>query len=59
MTKTTTTHNPSYITNIYSWLYLKPFVYNFFDNSILLNILTLGYHNILSEELKKLITKKK
>lgn len=47
---------PSYIKNIYSWLYLKPFIYNIFDNSIILNILTLGYHHILTEELKKEIT---
>lgn len=47
---------PLYIKNIYSWLYLKPFIYNFFDNSILLNFLTLGYHHILTEELKKEIT---
>lgn len=47
---------PLYIKNIYSWLYLKPFIYNFFDNSILLNFLTLGYHYVLTEELKKEIT---
>ena len=56
MSKITRSYIPPYITNIYSWLYLKPYIYNFFDNSILLNILTLGYHNILSDELKKEIT---
>ena len=44
---------PPYITDIYSWLYLNPKLYNFLDNSFLLNIITLGYHYILTEELKK------
>lgn len=52
----TTTSIPPYIKSIYSWIYLKPFIYNFFDNSILLNLLTLGYHYILTEELKKEIS---
>lgn len=56
MSKTTIQNTPSYIKNIYSWLYLKPYIYNFFDNSILLNILTLGYHSLLSEEIKKEIS---
>lgn len=47
---------PLYIQKIYSWLYLKPSIYNFFDNSIILNILTLGYHHILTEELRKEIS---
>ncbi|MBQ8750283.1 MAG: rhodoquinone biosynthesis methyltransferase RquA [Alphaproteobacteria bacterium] len=53
MNKTSNSTIPVYIKNIYSWLYLKPFVYSLFDNPFVLNILTLGYHHILSEELKK------
>ena len=53
MTKVNKVKIPSYLKTVYSWLYLSPRVYNFFDNSILLNILTLGYHHILSEEVKK------
>ena len=56
MNKTNKKNIPLYIKNIYSWLYLKPFVYSVFDNPIILNILTLGYHRTLSEELKKEIT---
>lgn len=44
---------PSYLTEIYPWLYLNTKVYNFLDNTFLLNILTLGWHYILTEELKK------
>lgn len=47
---------PLYLTEIYSWLYLKPKTYNLLDNDILLNILTLGYHHLLIEELKKEIS---
>lgn len=47
---------PLYLTEIYSWLYLNPKTYNLFDNDILLNILTLGYHHLLIEELKKEIS---
>ena len=47
---------PPYIKNIYSWLYLSPTFYSILDNSILLNLLTLGYHHILTEEVKKEIT---
>ena len=44
---------PAYLTQIYGWLYQNPKLYNFLDNSFILNILTLGSHNILTEELKK------
>lgn len=47
---------PLYIKNIYSWLYQNKYIYSFFDNSIILNILTFGYHHILTEELKKELT---
>ncbi len=47
---------PAYLTNIYAWLYLNPRLYNFLDNAFLLNFLTLGYHHILSEEVKKEIS---
>ena len=47
---------PPYIKDIYSWLYLRPNFYNVLDNSILLNMLTLGSHYFLTEELKKEIT---
>lgn len=56
MAKSTKTSLPPYITDIYSWLYLNPRLYNLLDNCILLNILTLGYHYILTEELKKEIS---
>ena len=56
MTKLKQTKSPLYIKEIYSWLYLNTPIYNFFDNPILLNILTLGYHSKLIEELKKEIT---
>lgn len=53
MAKTSKTKLPPYLTDIYSWLYLNPKLYNFLDNGILLNILTLGYHHLLTEEIKK------
>ena len=56
MAKSTKISLPPYITDIYSWLYLNPKLYNLLDNSILLNILTLGYHHILTEEIKKEIS---
>lgn len=56
MTKTAKKGLPAYITNVYQWLYLNPGLYNFLDNSLLLNLLTLGYHYILTEEIKKEIS---
>lgn len=56
MAKSNKTPLPPYLTDIYSWLYLNPKLYNLLDNCILLNILTLGYHHILTEELKKEIS---
>ena len=53
MTKVEKKLLPPYITNIYSWLYLNPKLYNFLDNAFVLNFLTLGYHHILTEEVKK------
>lgn len=47
---------PPYLTDIYGWLYFNPKLYNFLDNAFLLNFLTLGYHRILSEEVKKEIS---
>jgi ubiquinone/menaquinone biosynthesis C-methylase UbiE len=56
MTKTSKVQIPPYLKTVYSWLYLNPMVCNFFDNSILLNVLTLGYHHVLGEEVKKEIS---
>ncbi len=56
MIKSNKTSLPFYITDIYSWLYLNPKLYNLLDNRFLLNLLTLGYHHILTEELKKEIS---
>ena len=53
MAKTSKTKLPPYLTDIYSWLYLNPKLYKFLDNSTLLNILTLGYHHLLTEEINK------
>ena len=53
MAKKTKKPIPSYIKNIYSWLYLNPFLYNILDNSIVQNILTLGNHSKLIKELNK------
>jgi hypothetical protein len=44
---------PAYLTKIYKNLYLNSYLYNFLDNGIIQNILTLGYHNTLTDELKK------
>ena len=54
--KNTTKQIPLYLKNIYARLYLNKYIYNFFDNAVVLNILTLGHHHILTEELKKEIT---
>ena len=53
MPKTEKKSLPAYITDIYKWLYMNPKLYNFLDNAFILNILTLGYHHILTEEVKK------
>ena len=53
MAKKTTNIIPNYIKTIYSWLYLNPFLYNLLDNSLVQNILTLGNHSKLINELKK------
>ena len=47
---------PAYLTKIYKNLYLNSYLYNFLDNGIIQNILTLGYHNTLTDELKKEIS---
>lgn len=52
MAKSSTPTLPAYIKDLYSWLYLNPKLSNFLDNSLLLNLLTFGYHNILGEEVK-------
>ena len=44
---------PKYLTTIYPNIYFNSYLYNFLDNKVIQNILTLGYHNILTEELKK------
>ncbi len=44
---------PKYLTKIYPSLYFNYYLYSFLDNGLIQNILTLGYHNILTEELKK------
>ena len=56
MAKKATQVIPNYIKNIYSWLYLNPILYNILDNSIIQNILTLGNHSKLINELKKELT---
>lgn len=56
MTKTTQPTAPSYLKNIYGWLYKKNKYYDLLDNPFLLNILTLGSHYILTQELKKEIS---
>ena len=53
MPKTEKKSLPAYITDIYKWFYMNPKLYNFLDNAFILNILTLGYHHILTEEVKK------
>ena len=53
MVKTQNNKFPPYLTDIYSWLYLNPKLYKFLDNGTLQNILTLGYHHLLTEEIKK------
>lgn len=47
---------PAYLTTIYRWLYFNPKVYNFLNNPIVLNILTLGSHSRMVEELIKEIS---
>jgi ubiquinone/menaquinone biosynthesis C-methylase UbiE len=47
---------PAYLTKIYPNLYFNSYLYNFLDNVIIQNILTLGYHNKLTDELKKEIS---
>ena len=53
MAKTAKNILPAYLTDIYGWLYLNPKLYNLLDNAFLLNFLTLGYHSLLTEEVKK------
>ena len=49
---------PAYINDIYAWLYLNSKVYNFLNNEKVQNILTIGYHNLLINELNKEIFSK-
>lgn len=56
MAKQSTKQIPPYLTTIYHWLYFKPRMYNLLNNPLLLNILTLGSHNLLVEELIKEIS---
>jgi len=56
MTKTSRVSLPPYLKEIYGWLYQNPRLLGVLNNSFLLNVLTLGYHYILTEELKKEIT---
>lgn len=58
MTKTTKQPIPVYISDIYSWLYFSPQIYNFLNNEKIQNILTLGCHNLLINELNKEIASK-
>lgn len=53
MAKTAKNILPAYLTDIYGWLYLNPKLYNLLDNAFLLNFLTLGYHSLLTEEVKR------
>ncbi len=53
MPKQSTTKIPAYLSGIYGWLYLNPKLYALLDNSVLLNLLTMGSHYLLTEELKK------
>lgn len=52
MAKSTQT-TPPYLKNIYGWLYKKSKYYDILDKPCLLNIITLGAHYLLTEELKK------
>lgn len=47
---------PPYIRDIYSWLYLNPRLYNFLNKEKVQNILTLGQHSRLIDELNKEIS---
>lgn len=47
---------PAYLTEIYGWLYRNPKLYKLLNNSVFLNIFTLGAHYVLTEELKKEIS---
>lgn len=58
MQKTTKTSTPAYIRDIYPWLYLNTSLYDILNHKWIQNILTLGYHNILINELTKEISSK-
>lgn len=58
MPKINKTSIPAYIRDIYAWLYLNRNVYNFLNNKKIQNILTLGAHNLLVNELNKEIAAK-
>lgn len=58
MQRTTKKSIPPYIRDIYSWLYLNPRLYKFLNNEKTQNILTLGQHNHLINELNKEISSK-
>lgn len=53
MAKNSQPKTPSYVKNIYGWLYKKEKYYNLLDNVYVLNILTLGAHYVLTKELTK------
>lgn len=58
MKKATQKSIPPYIRDIYSWLYLNQRLYNFLNSTKVQNILTLGQHSHLINELNKEITSK-
>lgn len=58
MQKNTKSSVPAYIRDIYPWLYLNTGLYSLLNHKWTQNILTLGYHNILINELNKEIASK-
>ena len=47
---------PAYLKEFYGWLYLNPKMYDLLNNRIVQNIITFGYHHILTTEVKKEIS---
>ncbi len=56
MKKQTLKQFPPYLTTVYRWLYFNTKTYNMLNNPVVLNILTLGSHRFLTEELIKEIS---
>jgi len=56
MTRISKKNLPAYLKDIYSWLYLNPYLYKLLNKDFVQNFLTLGYHRILAEEVRKEIS---